>query len=361
MVHPIHSADNFVLREMPMPSIKDVAKLAGVSPSTVSLVLNGSSLVKHETAYRVNQAIDQLHYVPNQAARSLVTKKNRVISLVRITDSRPATSDADTFEVSVDTLIMDMLPGLQRVLYENRYSLLTDVFVPLDKPAEDITIVDPNLVDGVIFVGGMTPPEAIEKVCSLGIPAVFAYKKYDKADYIDTDASQGIYLAAKHLLENGHRDIAFINGSTHSSTNVEKIAGFRRALEESHCPFREEWVRSADFIARAGYQAFRSIWESGLRPTAVIGSCDNVAMGIYRFLNEQGLRCPEDVSVIGYEASILSSHCVPPLTSVSVNKMGIGAEAGRMLINRIRNPKAKPMHMIIPPELICRESVLKIN
>lgn len=344
-----------------MPSIKDVAKLAGVSPSTVSLVLNGSNLVKHETAYKVNQAIEQLHYVPNQAARSLVTKKNRVISLVRITDSRSASSDADSFEVSIDTLVMDMLPGLQRVLYDNRYSLLMDLFVPLGKPIGDITIVDPNLVDGVIFVGGMTPPETYEQISALRIPAVFAYKKYEKADYIDTDASRGIYLATKHLLSRGHTNIAFINGSAHSATTPEKLAGYQQALREYHLEFRSEWVQNADFIARAGYNAISSIWSSGLHPTAVVASCDNVAMGVYRFLNEKKLRCPDDVSVIGYEASILSSHCVPPMSSVSVNKAEIGAEAARMLINRINNPKAKPMHMVIPPELVCRGSVVDIN
>lgn len=344
-----------------MPSIKDVAKLAGVSPSTVSLVLNGSNLVKHETAYKVNQAIEQLHYVPNLAARSLVTKKSRVISLVRITDSHSSISDTDTFEVSVDTLIMDMLPGLQRVLYENRYSLLMDLFVPLNKPIEDITIIDPSLVDGVIFVGGMTPLESMERICSLGIPAVFACKKYEKADYIDTDAEQGVYLAAKHLFENGHRDIAFINGSIHSTSNAEKLAGFQRALAEYNFPLQHKWIKSTDFIARAGYNAISEIWNAGLRPTAVIGSCDNVAAGIYRFLNEKHLRCPEDISIVGYEASILSSHSVPPMTSVSVNKNEIGTEAGRMLINRIKNPKAKPIHMIIPPKLVCRDSVLKIT
>ena len=344
-----------------MVSIKDVAKLAGVSPSTVSLVMNGCDKVKHETAYKVRQAIEELHYVPNQAARSLVTKEKKVISLIRISNSDIPKADADMFEVSVDTLVMDMLPGVQHVLAQHGYSLLIDFFVPLEMPLEQIAVFDKTKIDGAIFVGGMTPEATVAKIRSSGIPAVFAFSRYKNTDYIDTDPELGIYLATRHLIEEGHRDIAFINGSLFSQTTELKMDGFCRALEEAEIRLRPEWVTTADFIGRAGYCAMEKLWNQGVRPTAVVCACDNSALGVYRFLYEKGLKCPEDVSIVGYESSMLSMHCVPPMTSVYTNKQEIGEEAARMLLNRIRNPKAKPVNMIIPSRLSIRESVAALK
>ena len=340
-----------------MVSIKDVAKLAGVSASTVSLVLNGSDKVKHETAYRVRQAVEELHYVPNQAARSLVTKEKKVISMIRISNSAIPSADGDLFDYSVDTLIMDMLPGVQSVLARHGYSLLIDFYVPLGAPLENIAVFDSKKIDGAIFVGGMICEEIVEKIRSSGIPTVFAFSRHKNTDYIDTDPELGIYLATRHLIEQGHRDIAFVNGSVYSQTTELKMDGYCRALDEAGLRLRPEWVTTADFIGKAGYESMQKLWEKGIRPTAVVCACDNSALGVYRFLYEKGLRCPEDVSIVGFESSMLSMHSVPPMTSVYVSKKEIGEEAARMLINRIRNPKAKPVNMVIPAKLSFRESV----
>lgn len=344
-----------------MVSIKDVAKRAGVSASTVSLVLNGSDKVKHETAYKVRQVIEELHYVPNQAARSLVTREKKVISMIRISNSAIPGADGDLFDYSVDTLIMDMLPGVQSVLTQHGYSLLIDFYVPLEASLEQIAVFDSKKIDGAIFVGGMIPDEIVEKTRASGIPTVFAYSRHKNTDYIDTDPESGIYLATKHLIDLGHTDIAFVNGSVYSQTTELKMDGYCRALEEAGLRLRPEWVTTADFIGKAGYQSMEKLWEQGIRPTAVVCSCDNVALGVYRFLHKKGLRCPEDISIIGFESSMLSMHCVPPLTSVYVSKKKIGEEAARMLINRIRNPKAKPINMIIPPKLSIRDSVAEVK
>lgn len=343
-----------------MVSIKDVAKLAGVSPSTVSLVINGSDLVKHETAYKVRQAIEQLHYVPNQAARSLVTKEKKVISLIRISNSASPKAEEDMFDFSVDTLVMDMLPGVQSVLSQHGYSLLINLFVSLDTPLDRIDVFDKAKIDGAIFVGGMITEQTQEAIRTSGIPSVLAYSRCKSTDYIDTDPEEGMYLATRYLIENGHRDIVLINGPTISQTTELKLHGYIRALEEAGLPYRPDWVRNADFIGRAAYNAMAALWDQGIRPTGVVASCDNCALGVYRFLYEQGLSCPRDISIVGYESSLLSMHCVPPMTSVCVSKREIGEEAARVLLNRIRNPKAKPVNMVLPPRLSLRDSVARI-
>ena len=341
-----------------MISIKDVARKAGVSASTVSLVLNQSDKVKPETAERVRCIIDELHYIPNQAARSLVTKEKKVISLIRISNSDIPQADADLFDVSVDTLIMDMLPGVQRVLAQHGYSILVDFFVPLDMPIDQIAVFDKTKIDGAIFVGGMVPEETVNQIRESGIPSVFAFGRYEGMDYIDTDPAQGIFQAAQELIDYGHRDIAFINGSLYSRTSELKMDGFCRALDDNGLRLRPDWVINADFIGRAGYDAMETLWNRGVRPTAVICSCDNSAMGVYRFLHEQGMKCPEDISIVGYESGMLSMHCVPPMTSVYTSKQEIGEETARMLIERIRKPKGSPVQNIISPKLSRRKSVM---
>ena len=263
------------------------------------------------------------------------------------------------FDVSVDTLIMDMLPGVQRVLAEHGYSLLIDLFVPLDTSVDHIAVFDKTKIDGAIFVGGMVPEETVQKIRASGIPAVFAFARYNAVDYIDTDPAYGVFLAAQELINYGHQDIAFINGSIYSRTSELKMDGFCRALDENGIRLRPDWVINADFIGRAGYSAMEKLWQKGIRPTAVICSCDNGAMGVYRFLHEKGLRCPEDISIISYESSMLSMHCVPPMSSVYTCKQEIGEEAARMLIQRIRKPKGAPVHLIVPPKLNRRNSVMK--
>ena len=348
-----------------MASIKDVAQLAGVSPSTVSLVINGSNLVKHETAYKVRQAIEQLNYVPNQAARSLITKEKKVIALIQIVNGSTydvLDMDRNVFEKFADTLMVDMLAGVQSVLAPEGYSILTKI-EHVNTPLEKIDVLDKTKIDGAIFIGGMLSEELQKRVKEMGIPAVYAYfsSKNKNYDYVETDPEEGIYLAVKYLTENGHRDIVFINGSFLSKTNERKLRGYQRALREADIPFRDDWVRDSEYMGRAGYCAMQQLWESGKRPTALVGGSDVIALGAYRFLYKQGLFCPRDISIVGYESGILSASCVPPMTSVCTRKCEVGMEAARILINRIHNPKAKPVNMVLHPVLIEGESVARFK
>lgn len=344
-----------------MASIKDVAQLAGVSPSTVSLVLNGSSLVKHETAYKVRQAIEELHYVPNQAARSLVTKEKKVIAMIFIVNGMTMDPDVNTFDRFIDTLMVDMLAGVQSILAPQGYSILTKI-EQVSTPLEKIDVFDKSKIDGAIFIGGMLSEDIRQCVKEANIPVVYAYSADENknVDYVGTDPEEGIYLSTKHVLEFGHREIVFINGSALSKTNEKKLLGFQRALKEFNVPFRNDWVKDSEYIGKAGYCAMQQLWEEGKRPTAIVGGSDVIALGAYRFLYEQGLRCPEDVSVVGYESGTLSASSVPPMTSVCVWKREVATEAARILVNRIKNPKAKPVNMIIPPRLVQGESVTKL-
>ena len=344
---------------MAAPSIKDVAKLAGVSPSTVSLVINGSPAIKHETAFKVRQAIEQLNYVPNQAARSLVTREKKVISVIRIANSAIEPATDDFFQSAVDTLTQDVLAGVQGVLSKNGYSLLTKM-VDLRTPVNEIDIFDRSKIDGAIFIGGLVTDDFCKIVREAFVPAVYAFSRHEKSDFVDTDPVEGIYLATKHLIEQGHVRIAMINGSIASQSSVLKIEGYKKALAEAGIPYRPELIRHAEFTGQSAYDAMADIWENEEHPTAVIGGADSITLGAYRYLYSKGVYCPHHISIVGYETSILTSYCSPQITSVCLNRQKIGAEAARILINRLRNHRAKPVHMILPPHLCTRESVNKI-
>ncbi len=341
-----------------MATIKDVAKKAGVSISTVSLVLNGSNAIKYETRRKVLEAVSELDYRPNQSARSLITKQNKVIGVVKATDVTH--EKAYSFDGVVDTYISEMLRSIGAEIEKIGYSMLIDWCFGYGSLTELPPMVDKNKVDGVLFVGGFVSEDLVKKIKEKGVPAVLVGTRSSSLDYVDTDPGIGLQTAAEYLMRMGHREIAFINGPEKVQSTARKLKGLMRALDNRNIPFREGLVENADFTGKGGYDGIKRIIERGYRPTAVIGATDCIAIGAMRYFYEQGIFCPKDISVMGFEDSILSEYAVPALTSISVDKERIGMEATRALLNRIQNPKAKKVKVIVEPKLIVRDSVTAI-
>jgi DNA-binding LacI/PurR family transcriptional regulator len=338
-----------------MSTIKDVAKLSGVSISTVSLVLNGSNAVKHETRYKVKRAIDTLQYRPNLNARSLVTRKKKVIGVVRCTSM--ADAKAYAFDSIVDTFLAEMMKSIEVQINRTGYSLLLD----WSETSQDIEVLpplfDPNKVDGILMVGAILNDRLLERVIATGIPVVLVGARHPALDFVDTDPEQGIYLAVKHLIGLGHTEIAFLNGPDISQTSPRKLDGFEKALREAGLPVRKDHIGKGTFSGKAGYDAMASFWTAGIRPTAIVAAVDCMALGAMRFLHEQGVQCPRDISVIGFEDGILAEYSIPPLTTIRVHKEELGAEACRVLLHRLENPNAQRVKLRIEPKLVIRDSV----
>lgn len=338
-----------------MPTIRDVAREADVSVSTVSLVMNGHQNIKLETRFRVLKAIEDLHYVPNQSARALVTKKKKIIGLINTT-----CADKDflyTFDSVPNTYLSDMLEAIVQETNAMDYSITIDSTgaqgINFDKPP---VIMDKNRVDGIMFMSGVLREDQAQMLLKTGIPTVVIGARSKYIDCVDTDPEKGFYLGTKHLIENGHREIACINGPDESQSAARKLLGYKAALREAGIPFREELYTKGNYSARTGYEGMRSIWDHGLRPTALI-ALDCTALGATRFLYEQGLFCPRDISVVGFEDGLLPELSIPPMTSIRVHKAQLGQQACRVLFNRLRNPNAQKVQLILEPELILRASV----
>lgn len=348
----IERSDNMVA------TIKDVAKAANVSVSTVSLVINNSDLVKHETRYKVLQVIEELNYTPNQYARSLVTKTKKIIGVVWLTTN--PSSDWFSFEGHVDTYLTEMLPSIEKEVNKSNYSMMLEHFNINDPDKLLPSIMDSSKVDGMLIAGGIVNNGVIQRIQEMEIPTVLVGSRHPSFDYVDTDPELGIYKGTKYLIENGHRDILFMNGPDSSQSSERKLKGFNKAMEEYSLPIREEWITQTEFSGMAAYKMMSQIWDMKIRPTAIIGGFDCIVLGALRFLYDKGLSCPEDISAIGFEDNILTEFSYPPLTTVRVHKDRIGSEAFKMLLNRINKPNANKVKLVIEPELLIRDSISQI-
>jgi DNA-binding LacI/PurR family transcriptional regulator len=342
-----------------MTTIRDVAREANVSLSTVSLVLNNRDTVKLETRNRVLKAIEVLNYVPNQAARTLVTKRKKVIGLISTTEA-----DGDLFYTFLsvpNTYMTDMLEAVVQETNSHDYSIMLNSVCQTEIAFTELpSIMMKGRIDGAMFITGVIASEQEQMILDSGIPTVLVGSRGKKLDYVDTDPEKGMYLGAKRLLDNGHRDIAFINGPDASQSSARKLEGVKKAMKEAGIRLRAAYYRQGSYSAVTGYMAMADMWERGIRPTALL-ALDCTVLGAARFLYEQGLICPKDFSMVGFEDGLLAEHAIPPLDSIRVHKGELGRQACRTLINRIKHPNMQKVCLVLEPELMVRASVRSVG
>ncbi|MFC5700707.1 LacI family DNA-binding transcriptional regulator [Cohnella faecalis] len=338
-------------------TIIDVARRANVSKSTVSLVINNSPAIKLETKYKVLRAIEELGYVPNINARGLTSRKTNILGVLTMVENLSQKSynfDSDTEIFSYDVSI-----GIPKGLVNTDFGLLNERFCIPENSNDLPLLIKNNRIDGLFIIGGLFGDDFAKKIKDCGIPTVVVGRKNEFFDYITADLEQGVFLSTTHLLETGHKKLCYINCPVTFSTSVDRYNGFQKAIDSSEVKPEEKWSINAEHNNGAGgYQAIKDIWEAGKRPDAILAANDSIALGIMRYLYEQKVRIPEDISMISYENSILSGYSVPALSTVDINKELIGEEACRILLNRIARPKSKRVSMVIPTTLVHRDSVI---
>jgi DNA-binding LacI/PurR family transcriptional regulator len=337
-------------------TIWDVAKEAGVSKSTVSLVINNSDSVKLETQYKVREAIKKLGYTPNIAARELTTNRTHTLGLIFLTSN--SIQKPYAFNSICETLLYDTSNGIYAGLNDTQYSLLVERFSVAETSDAIPELIKNRRLDGVFLIGGLFTPQFIEILQKMEIPFVIIGRQFEGFDSISVDMEEVGYLGAKYLLQQGHKKIAFINGPVTSSNSQKKLDGIQRALCELDINTSAvEAINSDSYTGMGGYKAINTLWEQGVRPDAVFGGSDGLTSGAVRFLYERGLRIPDDITVLGYEDSILAEYAAPALTVIDAHKEIMGKEACTVLINRINKPRSKVVSLSIKPSLIIRDSV----
>ncbi|MFF5263890.1 LacI family DNA-binding transcriptional regulator [Actinomadura viridis] len=328
------------------PTLEEVAARAGVGRGTVSRVINGSPRVSAEAREAVLRAIDELGYVPNRAARTLVTRRTDTVALV------VAESEQRVFD---EPFFAGIIRGISTELSDTGLQLLLAL---AQSPAEYARLenyLTGQHVDGVLLTSLHGDDPLPAKLEAGGVPTVLGGRPpgLSPVSYVDVDNRDGARQAVDHLLRQGRRRIATIAGPQDMGVGVDRLAGYRDALAEAGLP---ELVVYGDFSEASGVQAAYELLERDPATDAVFAADDPMALGAMRVLKKEGRRIPEDVAVIGFEDSASAPIADPPLTTVHQSVEEMGRRMARLLISRIQGEAVADPVVILQPHLVVRES-----
>lgn len=344
-----------------MVTIMDVADKTGVSRSTVSLVINKSPLVKEETRLLVEKAIEQMGYVPNNNARSLSSSTTNNLGIIHMQEYKSAPARTTyNYDQATGLYSMNIINGIMIGLSDTKYGIVTEHFCSFDQSLTLPLSVKSCRVDGVLIVGSPCNPRLIDNLQKKKIPFVLAGTDYmgKGVDSVSADPTEGVILPFRHLVQTGHKRICLLNCPEAFGSYQKRHDGFLTAAAACGITPMNHWeIVSENNRGKGGYHSFRAYWEAGNRPDAIIAANAKLALGAMRYFHEQGIRIPEDISIIAYEDNVLCGYAIPSLTSVNIQKEQIGEQAARCLIERIHNPDKTPEQIVIPPYLVYRESV----
>lgn len=330
------------------PGLHDVAKLAGVSHTTVSRVLNNRQYVSQKTKTRVESAMNELGYRPNLQARSLVTRSSSTIGVLIISDSNLIGALKILSEITIEATKANLFTSITLFDRSASEQLRDAVFRLLDQGIAGLVVISARK-DGLNEVVDMVK----------GLPLVFCKAGPDNFGYcIKLDNETAAYLATKHLLGLGHQKIAHLSGPLGLIDADDRRVGFERAMAERG--LEPNLVFEGDWSADSGYLMANELLESGQKFTAVFSGNDKMALGLIHALNQRGLDVPRDVSIIGFDDLEESKHFRPALTTVRQDFTEFGSLAITMLhaqMNGEREPKFEPL----VPELVLRQSCAEID
>lgn len=347
-----------------MATINDVAKRAGVSRSTVSLVLNKSPLVKEETRLLVEQVIEEMNYVPNSNARGLSARVTNNIGVIFMQDyllGIPGKISYDN-DQHIGLCSFNISNGIMTGLQGTFYGVITERFCSVAEPEELPRVIRERRVDGAIIVGAPYSAQFVDNMKKTGLPFVIAGigSWEENVDSIYADPGEGTEMAVRELLASGHRKLCLLNCAPNLRSHEVRRQGFLRAMAEAGVEPMAEWnIYSDRNNGKSAREAFQRFWEAGNRPDGIVTANGQSATGIMSYLYEIGVRIPEDVSIVSYEDSSICGYAAPALTGVNIRKEELGQQAAKCLIERIRNPHKEIENTVIHPYMVYRDSVMK--
>lgn len=333
-------------------SIKDVAKEAGVSASTVSYVLNSTptETISPETKKRVMEAVSKLGYVPNLNARSLSSRRSNLIGVLI-----PQTEPGKELMFS-NPFYGELLSSIEYTARQHGYHLL------LSGTKEDqdyLSIAQNRGVDGVIIVGTY-PGENLNALKILGVPIVLvdSYVKDDFFHTIGIEDKEGARMATRYLIEKGHRSIAFVSGSIRENgVNIKRYQGYCDAMREAGLAVNEQAVYSGTVDYEYGMDAAREFLARGRKQTAAFVTADVITMGLIKGLQQNHIRIPEDVSIVSFDDVYFARMAHPALTTIHQDIGEKGRQAVQLVLDAAKSNEHHHTECILPLSLVERESV----
>ncbi len=329
-------------------TLTDVAKLAGVSASTVSRVVSSRTPVSPEVREVVERAIVRLGYVPNRAARNLVTSRSDSFGVV-ITES--------VSKWGSDPFIAPLLFGISEGLAETDIQLIL-IMASSRRDEERVQrYAQQGHVDGVIVVGSHAGDPILEQLVNSGVPMVFSGRPavMVDVDYVDADHRSGARMAVNHLITGGRRKIATIYGTLDMPSSRDKLDGYRDALAAAGFALDPTLEAAGNYDPSMAVEALRALLDAHPDVDGVFVASDTMAAAVVGAIVEAGLRIPEDIAIVGYDGTLVALATRPMLTTIRQPIEAMGRAMAQMLVRRVEYPQEPPSHIIFTTELIVRE------
>ncbi len=329
-----------------MISIKDVAKAAGVSVTTVSHVINSTRFVAPQTRKKVEQAVQDLGYQPSSLARALKVKSTRTIGMLVSSSTNP--------------FFAEVVRGVEEGCFQKGYSLiLCNSGDEHERHLAYLKTLMQKRIDALVVMTTSSDKIFYDKLRSLDtLPKVLLDAELGlDACAIGDDSILGGQLATNHLIEAGFKEIGCLTGPDGHPRSRDRYRGFEQAMEQSGLELRADWVASDELSAPGGYRAMLKVLEADDRPKAVFACNDMMAIGAYRAIQERGLSIPDDIAIIGYDDLELAAYLTPALTTIHQPSFELGLKAAEILIDHLDEKADMPDVIQLEPGLVERESV----
>jgi LacI family transcriptional regulator len=331
-----------------MANMKDIARIAGVSLGTVSNVLNHSAKVRAPLKERVLKAVQEAGYQPSQLARGLRRDKTNVIGMVIPDITNP--------------FFPAVVRGAEDVAYSSGYRLIlcntdNDHAKELIHLNELRTFLPAGLIIIPSSFSDLTAQAEFYRRAGTGVVCVDRLPKNWAGDSVTAHNLKGAFDATRHLIEMGHKRLAMIVGPQHLTNARDRLNGFKKALREAKIQIAPAYIQEATFDRHGGYAKATTLLRLIPRPTAILAGNDMIALGVLRAIQESGLSCPRDVSVMGFDDLDMAEVTYPPLSSVSQSGYELGSTAARILIARLHGDKSPAKHIVLKTAISFRGSV----
>ena len=334
---------------------QDVANLAGVSRTTVSLVLNEVEgiHITPETRQKVRDAAEKLGYIPNATAQALATQRAKAIGLVMTRSPH---------HIASDTFLPQILGGLLDVIKQHKLHLLIESVEAEHQDRVYLELAQAKHIDGMILLTPRIGDSAIKKLEEVDVPSVLMGEVADSNLYsVDVNNRLAARKATQYLLDIGHTQIACISNALPSYTAApDRVLGYKDALIAAGIIPDDELIRYADFDPQSGFDCMQSLLASEKKFTAVFVASDNVAMGAKSALREAGMRIPDDISLIGFDDIPWAQYSDPPLTTIRLPAQKLASEACLVLLDLMQGEEREEQHIVLDTELVVRKSCRKI-
>lgn len=331
----------------------EIAQKTGYSVSTVSRVLHDQSnkyKISEDTKQAVRKAADELGYRPNMLARGLRLNQTHEVGVIVPDISNPFFA----------TLVKSMAGELRKTGYS---IFVCDADENTKLEAESLQILLEKKVDGLILAPVGLEFSHLKKAAQSNIPLILVDRCFDAlaVDSVSVDNFRGAYLAVQHLIREGHKHIAFIQGLPGTYVNEGRLQGYKRALLDAKIPLDEKLIAGEDFRNYNGYLETKLLLKLPTPPTAIFTAGDLIAMGTLEALREEQRRVPQDISLVTFDDPSFATYLSPALTAVAQPVDKMGEIAVKLLFRRMRTPEGEPKKILLEPQLFVRNSVARVS